>query len=830
MKKTINIAALTMALTGSSLFAATAFIGDDFPNNSSYNTKTSSSLDWVGPWVEFGDSNDIPFSNPDTGTIRITNNTLRFKSYYDFSGNTFLKGTTSIVRALNLEQKTNVILSFDVTETRTDESLKIQFWNNVNSTWVDGPTFGNAATTITVNITDPNLLTKDSKIRILSASGDWAGSNSVRFDPITIDNIKIEFDYTDTDGDNIADNLDEDDDNDGILDIDEQNSQVAGIDITTTWTQNGTNAMNGKLGNQVVDLIDQGNILDDFVTPPSAAFNPYSKTFWSSDTRDSLQAAPSNFISMTSTSTSGGNIGINVPVNTKRVLIHVDQIGATTGGFSGNIGLTTSARFTLNDPANDFVMSAGNSNPNLKVDTSNKYFERITGVDNQTHTDSHPGTNGPTDGSAAGTIIIESNTPFTNLSFNVRFIDENGAAATGADGLYMIIETDTTISGSKDTDGDGVSDEFDLDSDNDGIPDSIEAQVTVTPVYIDIAANGVVPIGTAGQKAGAPNQFPNGIATPLPDKDNDGTPDFLDSDSDGDDIPDCNEGNIHVKDYCPVTTVELDGMSALAGSNGSYGNIFGNVINTEADLFGYISSLSEVAYRIPRVCGNNTWSLTKNQWKTISVPCLINNPISDVFSVLGTYGDSGNWVMYEQTSSFTGHVSQDYPAAMTGNEHMVPGKGYWIITDSNMTVSIDEINGGLSITKTSRTLPVNHSSTSPNFTEVHQYTGLPASSSTDEQKVLLGNPFPVSFHLGDLFVSNDGGANFYPLYDTAHASFTSTTVYIYDHTGRDPVNYVAKTANGTPGFGDIINPGIGFWYRLVPGNPGANKIDYPFNK
>ena len=811
IKKTIKTAALTMALTGSSLFAG-AFIGDDFHDGNSYNTKSPGSLDWVSPWNEFGDSDRIPFTDPTKGTILINFNTFDLR----FGGSSYtgtLKATTSIVRALDLENTTNVTLTLKVVSNDyTGNRLKLQLWNNVESKWVDQTPLIYTPGTVSVAITDKKLLTADSKIRFISASGDWVADKF-----LVIDDIKVAFDYTDTDGDNVADNLDKDDDNDGILDIDEQNSQVAGIDITTAWTQNGTNAMRGTLGNQVVDLIDQGDIFDDFGNPPSAALNPYSKTFWSSDTRDSLQAAPSNALTMNTYSPKPqtGDMAINLPKDTKRVLIHVDRLGANSSGTS------ESARFTLNNATN-FVMTMGDSNGNLQVDSINKYFERITGVGGQTHTDSHPGTNGSTDGSAAGTIIIESNTAFNSLSFNVSYIDKTGNLTRGEDGLFMIIETETTISGSKDSDHDGISDEFDLDSDNDGIPDSIEAQATPMTGLIYIAG------GTNVDANGIPNEVSGGFTTPLPDKDGDGTPDFLDSDSDNDDIPDCNEGNTYVKDHCPIITVELDGMSVLAGSNGSYGNILGNVINTETVLFGYISSLNEVAYRIPRVCGNNTWELKDMQWKTISVPCKITEGIDAIFGAqLGAYGDSGDWVMYEQSSSFTGSPASDFQQPMASGDTMIPGKGYWIISTAEHNVSIDE--GSLSITKTSRALQTNHSSTSPNFTEVHQYTGLPDSSST-EQKVLLGNPFPVSFHLGDLFVSNDDGTNFYPLYDTAHTSFTSKIVYTYDATGRDPNNYVAKTATGTPGFGDVINPGIGFWYRLVPGNPGKNRVDYPYSK
>ena len=794
-RKYLKILTAVMLMTGTSAFAATDTIGDDFSNGNSYNTSTGS-LHWVGPWVEFSDSNSLPFSDPTTNAMQINNDKLQFGNSNFFSSLS-IKANHSIVRALDLEGKTNIVLTFDFTRNadfdNSSEILDVQLWDHANSAWLvmgqltlDG--------TYSTTITNGNLTTKDAKIRFLSGSGDWASDPKA-----TIDNVLFSFDYKDTDGDGVGDLTDLDDDNDGILDTVEFAATAEKKDITTTWVSNTNDQATGKIGSLGV-VIDDNGAMDAFGSPPMAAFNPTDSSFWSSDTRDTLQAHAALFM----VRRNDGTIKITLPKATKRVLIHVDRLGSHSSGTS------TSATFILLN-ATDFQMTMGDSNGNLNVNETTKVFERILGVTGQTQRDSSPGANGPTDGSSAGTIIIQNNTAFTDLEFGV----------TGAlDGVYMIIESLTDDTGDKDSDNDGISDHFDLDSDNDGIPDTIEAQSTELPnppVYIAG--------GTNVDGNGIPNEVsPNGL-TPI-DTDNDGIDDFLDKDSDDDDISDCKEGNIATMEDCPITTVLADGMSSDAGSDGNYGNIYGNVADVKVNLFSYIAVIHEVAYRFARVCGNDPWPLKSNQWKTISVPCKVDNSILDIFDdLLGTnYGDNGDWVMYEQQTDYSGTSAAN--VMMSSGDLMVPGKGYWIITSKpDVTVHVSESSN--TVHKTTRQLPIGHSVTSPSFTEVHTY-GMPASTA-EVQKVLLGNPFPGPIHLGNVFLSNNGGTNYFPMYDNTNIlPFAKQTVYVYDAVGTDPINYVAKTPAGTPGFGDTIDAGIGFWLRLEATGSGANKIDYPF--
>ncbi|MFS4456786.1 Ig-like domain-containing protein [Maribacter sp. 2304DJ31-5] len=89
-----------------------------------------------------------------------------------------------------------------------------------------------------------------------------------------------------------------------------------------------------------------------------------------------------------------------------------------------------------------------------------------------------------------------------------------------------------------DSDSDGFADYLDIDSDDDGIPDNIEAQTTVdyiAPSGVDVNGNG---LDDAYEDNGILGLFPV-------DTDFDSLPDYLDADSDNDNVPD----NIEAHDF-----------------------------------------------------------------------------------------------------------------------------------------------------------------------------------------------------------------------------------------------------------------------------------------
>ncbi len=103
-----------------------------------------------------------------------------------------------------------------------------------------------------------------------------------------------------------------------------------------------------------------------------------------------------------------------------------------------------------------------------------------------------------------------------------------------------------TVEGNNDSDGDSYADSLDLDADNDGLPDNIEAQETtsyIAPSGTDTDRNGLDDAYESAAGAGEGlNVFNN---------DGDSSPDYLDDDSDDDNVPDSLEGHDGDRDSLP---------------------------------------------------------------------------------------------------------------------------------------------------------------------------------------------------------------------------------------------------------------------------------------
>ncbi len=144
-----------------------------------------------------------------------------------------------------------------------------------------------------------------------------------------------------------------------------------------------------------------------------------------------------------------------------------------------------------------------------------------------------------------------------------------------------------TLDPAFDTDGDGVANHFDLDSDNDGIPDNIEAQTTGG--YIAPAAT--TPAEYIANN-GLNNAYIAGPGLTLANTDNplDTTPDYLDNDSDNDTILDIAENGD--ADNAIVVFVDDDGDGI--------DNLFDTIDNTvtwdvnDAVTTGVVTNLQSV--------------------------------------------------------------------------------------------------------------------------------------------------------------------------------------------------------------------------------------------
>ncbi len=155
-------------------------------------------------------------------------------------------------------------------------------------------------------------------------------------------------------------------------------------------------------------------------------------------------------------------------------------------------------------------------------------------------------------------------------------IDDVEAAAAGftdadGDGAW-----DQLGAAPVDTDGDGIADFRDLDSDADGIPDAVEAQTTAgyqsPSIGSDTDGDGVV------DTFDDPSVIHGAAFTPPVDTDGDGVADFLDTDSDNDGIDDTTESGL------PLTGTDADGDGIDDGVNASYADPDGDVTDPINDL------------------------------------------------------------------------------------------------------------------------------------------------------------------------------------------------------------------------------------------------------
>lgn len=145
------------------------------------------------------------------------------------------------------------------------------------------------------------------------------------------------------------------------------------------------------------------------------------------------------------------------------------------------------------------------------------------------------------------------------LISNFTFIQKNNSDFKNNKATFSIIATCIP----KDSDGDGISDQLDLDSDNDGIPDNIEAQNPLKlTTNIDVDSNGV------------DDAYEPGLS-PI-DTDKDGIPNYLDLDSDNNGIYDL------VESGSPAIDINSDGI--IDGITSSFGtNGLSNSLETSAD-------------------------------------------------------------------------------------------------------------------------------------------------------------------------------------------------------------------------------------------------------
>ena len=375
---------------------------------------------------------------------------------------------------------------------------------------------------------------------INASTGSFDPLTTVRFKfPFQVSRVEFEFVSTasngspgyaieslsfakDTDNDGVINSLDLDSDNDGVPDI----VEAGGVDSDNNGVVDGTfsdgdddgwadtfDSDNGGLAiNGINKPIPQNPSTDNVGT--TVDYAPGSITYETNDTSNTAIFTEGGYTYLYPTTTaSSGNV-ITYSFNANAVDLELYLVDF--------------------DAKEDVYLRVYDENDNLIPDVTSNAFEiggSVSVIDDIAGQSARIlGTVDASTGSFDASITARFKFPF-----QVSRVEFEFAASEGGTPGYII----ESLGFLKDTDDDGVIDPLDLDSDNDGITDILEAG------GVDSDNNGVVDgTFTDGDNDGWLNTFDsNNSGTALADTNTDGTglPDRLSLDSDADGCSDANE-------------------------------------------------------------------------------------------------------------------------------------------------------------------------------------------------------------------------------------------------------------------------------------------------
>jgi len=348
----------------------------------------------------------------------------------------------------------------------------------------------------------------------------------------------------DTDGDGVPDYKDIDDDNDGITDVNEHGGIDPLGDCDCDGIPNYLDPMPGCPGLDFIDCAEDG-INDYFDWDRDGIINSLDLDSDNDGILDVVEARP-------------GSVAFTNHVN-----------GIITGTDADGNGLMSSADngSGFNNPQLNGIIAQDldrDGTPNfLDLDSDG---DGITDLTEALGVYSATGVVGGSDTDGDGVRGENFGSNLTNVADNI-----NGFGAKGINPI--------------DSDGDGKPNAYDIDSDNDGITDNTEAQATCTfkmPTGNDCDGDGVDDSYDLGGCNSCTRT--SGGLSPF-DKDGDGTPDYLDTDTDNDGVLDIYEGhNVKTPNYWTGATGDADKdglMDYFDGFNilNESSNFWRNVIN-----------------------------------------------------------------------------------------------------------------------------------------------------------------------------------------------------------------------------------------------------------
>ncbi len=392
------------------------------------------------------------------------------------------------------------------------------------------------STTFTIQFNPATLGTKTTTVTITNNDSD---EGSFQFDI----EARSEQNFFDSDGDGILDNIDIDDDNDGIPDSDEENtcalSSIAPTAnykfLNETFGEGTRTTINTTYDAITTYCYEDGTVGTSATECPSLDNDNLSDgeyvVYYKAGDGDGINDTPNEEVaSWADNYWYTGEDHTSGDTNGRMAMFNASYDPGTfyTANIVGalpNVPITYSF-WVLNLDTTTAPGIATRLRPDILVefrDINNNLLASITTGDIP------PSVNGDP---AASWHQFTANLTFSVSEFNVFFINNEVGGAGNDLAIDDIVISQTLC----DTDSDGVADVFDLDSDNDGIPEVVEiglgnlsdgnATLTNSGSWVDANHNGM-------------HDLSEGHV--VLDSDGDGVPNYLDLDSDNDTIFDVDE-------------------------------------------------------------------------------------------------------------------------------------------------------------------------------------------------------------------------------------------------------------------------------------------------
>ncbi len=625
------------------------------------------------------------------------------------------------------------------------------------------------------------------------------------FDAITTTAEVAYREFNDVDGDGVADAIDIDDDNDGLMDVTERANWESEFSTATLKLLDytyGTGAINvtrtytsptggGSAGVLLSTLMDAGRILAAdatylYILSPTGTIDRYTA---------SSGLLQMGFVTTTLTGgESGGEtiaslVAANriVGINAGYLYVLSDNSGkierytlptTATGAYSYNNSISTATSLgsggTMSGTTYVALASQGRI---VGVDTTYLYVLSTTGALERYN--SNTGAYAAVAGASTLSGGAMSGESLLTAWQNNRLISANGTNTIVFDGHDLLA----------DSDGDRIDDRLDLDSDNDGITDNVEAQTTKG--YI--APSGTASLMIDADKDGLDDKYDANttLTTTVASKgltavdtESDGIPDYLDLDSDGDGKADIIEAG-HGKTLV-LADADEDGLQdVFEGSNLNDGYVVSDQNNVVSGS-GLTSTVG-------------SWNLadSDSDLNTTASNAVALNIDFDYREALDTDGDN----VRDEVD-----IDDDNDGILDINEGYIAPTASGIVTPTAATSSPGFINQGTADAASS----IDGSGlTGSGLSATHAIGDLDnemmwvhPSTKNSITYTMASNTYVDSVVIWALDVVNYGGGDA-PLKD-----FTVTAVFKCGASWTSPVFTTVKpTGSGTPNYAQIFNLG-----------------------